>query len=320
MADLKIKIGVVREIENVNSLYIKDDNHKNDRPYDGLRIRAELEGEDFPTHYEDIPWAFPLLPKMFQSIPKVGEAVLIFYYHGTNGQRFYLGPIISQPQHNMIALKKYGTSLLSPNETEPLERISNDPNTIGSFPKSTDVAVIGRGAEDIILRTNNGSKEWTKTVSSSEIQLRAGVRSEPTNESNPNMIGNIIFNGIDPAYIQLKHKKGLASKENHEADSIINLVANRINIMSNKDDNIAHNLRDQDNMISDEKVDEIMDKLHQVPMGDKLVELLKIIKGCIMHHVHPWAGMEQCGDWGGYINKLDGYDIDSILSKYVRIS
>ena len=52
----------------------------------------------------------------------------------------------------------------------------------------------------------------------------------------------------------------------------------------------------------------------------KLVELLKIMKGCIMHHVHPWAGMEQCGDWGGYINKLHGYDIDSILSKYVRIS
>jgi hypothetical protein len=55
-------------------------------------------------------------------------------------------------------------------------------------------------------------------------------------------------------------------------------------------------------------------------MGDKLVELLKIMKGAIMHHVHPWAGMEQCGDWPGYINQLEGYDIDSILSEYVRIS
>jgi hypothetical protein len=44
------------------------------------------------------------------------------------------------------------------------------------------------------------------------------------------------------------------------------------------------------------------------------------MKGAIMHHVHPWAGMEQCGDWPGYIKKLDGYDIDSILSEYVRIS
>ena len=171
-----------------------------------------------------------------------------------------------------------------------------------------------------MLRANNGSGELTDSVNESEIQLRAGIRSEATNESNPNMIGNIIFNGTDPAYIQLKYKKGLAKKQNQESNSIINMVANRINIMSNKDDNIAHNLRDQNLMIADEKMDEIMSQLHQVPMGDKLVELLKIMKGCIMHHVHPWAGMEQCGDWGGYINKLDGYDIESILSKYVRIS
>ena len=70
----------------------------------------------------------------------------------------------------------------------------------------------------------------------------------------------------------------------------------------------------------EEKMDEIMNSLHQVPMGDKLVELLKIMKGCIMHHVHPWAGMEQCGDWSGFIKKLEKFDIPSILSKYVRIS
>ena len=194
-----------------------------------------------------------------------------------------------------------------------MERISDNKNTNGSFPKANDIAVVGRGGEDVILRYNDNTKE-------SEIQLRAGIRGEATNEPNPNMVGNIIFNGTDPAYIQMKYKVGLASKQDHEANSIINMVANRINIMSNKDDNIAHNLRDQDDMISAEKMDEIMENLHQVPMGDKLVELLKIMKGCIMHHVHPWAGMEQCGDWGGYINKLDGYDIDSILSKYVRIS
>lgn len=313
MDDLNMRLAKVREVESINSTYLDDEKHKHDRPFDGLRIRAEFEGEDFPTRIEDIPWAFPFLPKTFQSIPKVGEAVIILYRGGNNGQRYYIGPIISQPQFNTFARKKYATSLLKPNESDPLERISDNSNTNGSFPKSSDVAIVGRGSEDVILRYNDDTKE-------SEIQLRSGIRTEPTNESNPNMIGNIIFNGTDPSYIQLKYKKGLATKQDQEANSIINLVANRINIMSNKDDNIAHNLRDQDDMISDEKVDEIMGNLHQVPMGDKLVELLKVMKGCIMHHVHPWAGMEQCGDWGGYINKLDGYDIDSILSKYVRIS
>lgn len=118
----------------------------------------------------------------------------------------------------------------------------------------------------------------------------------------------------------MKHKVGLASKKDHAANSMVNVVANRVNIMSNKDDSISHNLGDKDTLVNEEKIDDIMDNLHQVPKGDKLVELLNIMKGCILHHVHPWAGMEQCGDWSGYINKLNGYDIDSILSDYVRIS
>lgn len=319
MSKLKLQIGEVMEVENIYSSYIKDDDHKLDKPYDGLRIRAKLPN-DKTNDTKLIPWAFPLMPKVFQSIPKVGEAVLILNEDNKDSQRYYIGPIISQQQYNTYALKKFGTSLLKTHDTDPLERISNDDSTVGAFPKPTDVAIVGRGSEDIILRTNDGNEELTDAVNESEIQLRAGIRGEPTNSSNPNFIGNIIFNGTDPAYIQLKYKSGLATKENHEANSVINMVANRINIMSNKDDNVSHNLRDQNYMIADNKMDEIMDNLHQVPMGDKLVELLKIMKGCIMHHVHPWAGMEQCGDWGGYINKLDGYDIDSILSKYVRIS
>lgn len=316
MSEFRLILAKVREIEDVNSSYIDDELHELDKPYDGLRIRAEIEGMDYPKNNEPkyLPWAFPLLPKTFQSIPKVGESVLLLYDASTNGQRYYIGPVISQPQFNTFSDPKNGTSLIqTPKHNKPLERVSNNDSTKGAYPKSSDVAVIGRGAEDMLLRYNKSTKE-------SEIQLRAGVRGEPTNDPNPNMVGNIIFNGTDPAYIQLKYKNGLTKKKEQQANSIINMVANRINIMSNKDENIAHNLKDKNHMIADEKMDEIMKQLHQVPMGDKLVELLKIMKGCIMHHVHPWAGMEQCGDWGGYINKLDGYDIESILSKYVRIS
>ena len=317
MSKLIIEIAKVREIENDNSSYIKDGQHETDKPFGGLRVRAIIEGKDMPKNNESeyIPWAFPLLPKTFQSIPKIGESVLLIYDAETNGQRYYIGPIISQPQFNTECKDNNARSLINDpkKHNAPLERISNNSDTKGSFPNPSDVAIIGRGSEDILLRYDKNTKE-------SEIQLRAGIRKEPTNDDNPNMIGNIIFNGIDPSYIQLKYKNGITKKDGQEANSIINMVANRINIMSNKDDNIAHNLNDKNHMILDEKMDEIMDNLHQVPMGDKLVELLKIMKGCIMHHVHPWAGMEQCGDWGGYINKLDGYDIDSILSKYVRIS
>ena len=230
-----------------------------------------------------------------------------------NSQRYYIGPIISQPQYQYKNNYDDATTMLKGEMHEPIASIDTNPDTKGSFPKQTDVAVVGRGAEDVILK-------YDKSTNTSEVDLRAGIRGEPTNSDNKNMIGNIIFNGKDPAYIQLKRKEGIATKENNSANSLANVVANRINIMSNKDDSIAHNLCDKDTLVNEEKMDDIMDNLHQVPKGDKLVELLNIMKGCILHHVHPWAGMEQCGDWSGYINRLNDYNIDSILSDYVRIS
>lgn len=320
MNELRINIGEVVDIENEFSTYIKDDKHKNDRPFDGLRIRAKLPYDD-TNDKKHIPWAFPLLPKSFQSIPQIGESVLVFNDGSIEGQRYYIGPIISQPQFNSYAPKKLATSLLDSNEVDPLGMVSNNPDTTGSFPKSSDVALVGRGLEDIILRANGTSDSSNmNNVNESEILLRTGVRTEPLNDPNPNMIGNIIFNGIDPAYIQLKYMKGLTGKRDQEANSIINLVANRINIMSNKDDDIAHNIRDNECMIPNDKMDDIMSNLHPVPKGDDLVYLLNVMKMAILGHVHPWAGMQQCGDWGGYVKKLEDYDPNTILSKYVRIS
>lgn len=302
--NFSISIGTVKDIENVNS---KDG-------YDGLRARVQLDTDGNINDINDLPWAFPLLPKVFQSVPKKGEAVFVFMKDEGDkhaNQRYFIGPIISQPQYFTQCNRDNATVLLDSHKNNPIGKISNVDETRGAFPVQDDIAVIGRGKEDIILRYANET---------SEVDIRAGIRGEATNSKDPNIIGNVIFNDTDPAYIQLKYKKGLATSEKNRANSIINMVANRINIMSNKDENIAHNLNNKNMLVSETKMDEIMDNLHQVPMGDKLVELLEIMKGAIMHHVHPWAGMEQCGDWSGFINQLDGYDINSILSEYVRIS
>lgn len=317
MSNLFVSVGTVIEIENTNSNYNEDGNHDKDQPYDGLRVRVRLDGESSGSKSKGgknyLPWAFPLLPKTFQSIPKEGEGVIVFHDGSKNGQRYYIGPIISQPQFNTYSSKKNGTSLLLSNDTKPLERMSKYSETNGSFPKSSDVAIVGRGGEDVILRHDNNKQ-------SSEIQLRAGVRKEPTNSQDVNLRGNIIFNGIDPAYIQLKYKKGLSARESTEANSLINVVANRINIISNKDNNVSDYLQDKNSMISDENIPKIMENLHQVPKGDNLIKLLEILKGCILYHVHPWAGMPQCGDWKNYINELEKFNMNSILSQYVRIS
>ena len=299
MDEVVFKIGKVREVENV---YSKEGT-------DGMRVRAEL-SQDKVNKIEDIPWAFPLLPKVFHVVPKVGEAVLVFTDLSNNNvtQRYYIGPIISQPQYMEYNGKENALSNLKSGFFKVIEKISNYDATRGSFPKNEDVAVVGRGSEDVTLKYDNASKK-------SEVDLRAGIRKASSFGDNA-LIGNVIFNDVDPAYIQLKYKNGMTK----DASSVVNIVADRINIMSNKDNNVSDSIHDKDSLVKDEDMEKVMDKLHQVPMGDKLVELLKVMKGAIMHHVHPWAGMEQCGDWSGFINKLEGYDIDSILSDYVRIS
>ena len=97
---------------------------------DGLRIKARLQ-QDSITSVKDLPYAFPLLPKTIQSVPKVGECVLITTSQLGNNQsnRYYIGPIISQPQFNYKDEYEYGRgsaiSLLQGSDTSPLEKISN---------------------------------------------------------------------------------------------------------------------------------------------------------------------------------------------------
>lgn len=304
MNEVVLKIGTVREVENV---YSKDS-------ADGLRIRAELI-DDKAQNLEDVPWAVPLLPKVFHVVPKVGEAVVVVSDVANNprAQRYYLGPIISQPQYMAYTDNDDAMSTSKNTRYNPIEKISNFDATRGSFPNNDDVALVGRGSEDVTLKYDEGNKK-------SEVNLRAGIRKEPSKSGFNGLFGNVMFNDIDPAYIQLKYKNNLATKQDHSVSSMINMVADNINLISNKDNNVSDSIHDKDMLIKDEDSDKVMDKLHQVPMGDKLVELLTIMRGAIMHHVHPWAGMEQCGDWAGFINMLEKYDIDSILSKYVRVS
>jgi len=304
MGKLIMKLGYVVDVEDVFS---KDN-------ADGLRIKFTPEPPDDEYDVDKLDWCFPLMPKAFQSIPKIGECVLIVYDETDNErtQKYYLGPVVSQPQFHEFSSFNDGMTLLKGGKNKPLKSLSNFSQTNGSFPKNEDVAMIGRGKEDVILRYDEKG--------TSEVDIRAGIRYKDENNPEKALKYNVIFNDVDPAYIQLKYSPGIATGEKNQANSVINVVADRINIMSNKDSNVSDHIHDRDELVKEEKMDDVMNKLHQVPKGDKLVELLELMKGALLHHVHPWAGMEQCGDWSGYIKKLEGYNINSVLSDYVRIS
>ena len=68
---------------------------------DGERIKVRMSPEDDRKNDNELPYAFPLLPKLLHIKPKIGEAVLIILTDAGNGDsiRYYIGPIISQPQY-----------------------------------------------------------------------------------------------------------------------------------------------------------------------------------------------------------------------------
>lgn len=281
---------------------------------DGLRVKIRI-GSDGDEPLENIPYAFPLLPKTFQSVPKEGEGAFVITMLSGNkeSQRLYIGPIISQPQFQENCDYTFGrgnaTSLLEGGYVEPLGRISNDESTWGSFPNVEDVAVVGRGSQDIIMRNN-------KNTSSNEIDIRCGIRDYPSTQDE-NIVGKVVFNSVDPAYIQLKYKKSLTNENLQESNSMINLVADKINIISNQDEN-KFKLTNTEELINEGDLDDIMSKLHRLPHGDTLVELLDLIIKAILTHEHPWAGLPPI--IYNYTKEISEYKLEKILSKHVRIS
>jgi len=286
---------------------------------DGLRIKVRIE-QDGTTPLENIPYAFPLLPKTFQSVPKRGEGAFIIttMSDSKESQRYYIGPIISQPQFQEKCDYSYGRgnalSLIKGGTIEPLEKISNYRETFGAFPNVEDVAMVGRGSQDIIMKNINES--------SNEIDIRCGIRNDSTlgdKKNGETMVGKVVFNKLDPAYIQLKYKRGITKETDQEANSVLNMVADKINIISNKDVN-GFNLTDYDQLIKEEELDDIMSKLHQIPHGDTLIKLLRVMIYAIITHIHPYAGIppsivsytKESAEWLG--------NLETILSKHVRIS
>lgn len=301
MGSFIIKEGQVELIEN---------NNEYTNQTSGNRIKVRL-SEDRQTSIESLPWCFPLLPKAFQSIPKVGECVLVIASETDNiySNRFYIGPVISQPQYNEYCPYNYGRGpalslLQGGNDGHILEKISKYDETRGAFPKSEDVAIIGRTSEDIILKDG-------------EIDIRSGVRGEPFGDDE-NLKGKVIFNSLNPSYIQLKFKNALTKKEGQEASSIINLVADKINLISHKDIN-AFNLTDKEQMIKEEELDEIMSKLHELPYGDLLVKYLKIMQDAFLTHGHNFGPATPPINANSTL-LLRNIDFDKILSPNVRIS
>lgn len=256
--------------------------------FDGDRIKVFVKGVD-PTKFvlDDIPYAFPLLPKQFYIKPKVGETVLCFVQGDSfNDNRFWIGPIISQPHKldfdSMAALSFLNAGMIGP-DIAP----STNPNNAGVQLEDNDVGLQGRGSTDVIVKPN-------------EVRIRAGKSLDMRT-----------LNIENPSYMQVKYNR-------NSNEGSVNIVSDNINLLSHKSID-KFNLVDSKKLISDDEYAKILEKAHQLPFGDKLVEFLDIFMKAFSTHVHAYHGLPP--DLTQIeIKNLLSYDINKILSQNIRIN
>jgi len=260
-------------------------------------IKVFLLPEDADKTVNELPDAFPLLPKMFRVKPNVGEGVFVLttIANDGNSQRGYIGPVISQEHKIYKDDYKDGADSFfrgGPN-FDKVKEIK------GVFSKPDDVIVRGRKNTDIIL-------------SDDDIRIRAGVKL--CNPSNPY---DIKFNEVNPGYIKLKyHEKALPNGP----QSTTTIVSDKINLLQNGKGDF--NLTDKENLISDEELKKVIDSAYKLPYGEKLVEFLKLFVDCFAQHSHPFPMDPPYKKYltGLQSERLKLLDNGELLSDTVRIN
>lgn len=250
------------------------------------RIKVRIKGPrnvggDDGIPDEELPWAFPMVPKFVSTQPKVGEGVFIFVFSQDkqHADRVYLGPIISQPQqlnydpYYYSALAGFTFSNAAPNVS-----VAKIPQINGVFPNPEDISIQGRFNTDIIQKRN-------------EIVLRAGKFEEiKPDKVNPYPFK---FNAKTQGYIQIKNDVIVTPKSDNQAEekgTVTNIVSSKINLLTHKNGSPRFDLTNQNNLISDDELATILKDAHQMVFGDILIEYLKLLKDAFFAHVHNGNG------------------------------
>ena len=100
-----------------------------------------------------------------------------------------------------------------------------------------------------------------------------------------------------------------------KSGSVINVVANKINLVSH-DGPHTFELTNPERLISNEEQSKINNEAHPLVYGDILVEFLKLVKTYVASHIHNYHGMPAT-ELPNKLNVLN-FDLDSILNKNIN--
>ena len=279
-------------------------------PYGGNRIQVRTEYDNMIEQDEKLPYYIPFMAQFLQVIPKVGELVLVISMAPGEFEQanFYIGPIISQEdklfyEESYAAMRTTETGYIG---WGPNPRTKRDVKPT-LYPNTEDICIKGRKNTGVQLKNN-------------EVRVKAGVK--VVDDSGPKN------NTETPSFISLKYypdndyeKDGYKSTATIVADKI-NLIGthtkdpatSEIPVTQSKDPDAE----DQDNLISDSAMKELINKAHQIPYGDQLIEFLELFRTAFEKHVHPFPTMTPCKDEN--MNKVTSYKLKGMLSDNVRIN
>jgi hypothetical protein len=292
----------------------------NDDPQGMGRIKVRIpgpaqKGGDNDITTNDLAWSYPMLPKFFTSVPKVGEGVfvMILTKQKTHSDRLYFGPIIST--QDKLNLDPITTTALSPFNfalLTPPPNVNRIPALKGVFPSNDDISIQGRYNTDLIFKKN-------------EVVLRAGKFEQSTpNDNNPFPFQ---FNRTTQGYIQIRNDVQLNNTSSDDVGTVTNIVANKINLITHKDGYPRFNVTNQDDLLGNDEILKILETAHPLAFGDILIQYLKLLKNAFLNHVHNNNGLQPTDlVIGGATQdvrefKKNAEDLENrMLSKNIRIN
>ncbi len=258
-------------------------------PTQGGRIKVRIEKFDAELTNNNLPWAFPLVPKFFHIYPKVGELVRVFIedIRYPERGRFWVGSIISQPHKIGFDSIYTAQSTTDIPLSNPEKALNTYPEAEGVFPNIEDVGIIGRENTDVILKDN-------------QLTIRTGKHER------------------DNIY-KLNKKNPATLTQTFEYDENDNLISSTV-ILSDKIALISHDgiPKFKAHELNKEERKKIFEEAHPMPRGDVLVEALKIIRRAIILHVHGYSGIS--ADKNNIINDLEKISFESINQKNILIN
>ena len=270
---------------------------------DGGRIKVHIIPED--EGVENDVFAFPAMPKILHIKPKINEYVLVITAIINNGhsQRYYIGPIISQPNHMIYDPWYLASTTLNRGEIKAPEQAQHTiPTTNGAYPKEEDIAIEGR-------------KNAGLQITENDARLKAGVK-----VVDPSNTYNVSFNTKNPAFVKVKyHDKEQISGDGDTYQSTTSIVGDKI-IMIGADNKQGFKVTDKNELISDEEMKKIIDTAHLLPYGDVLIQFLKLLINAFLNHTHPYNGMPPCIDPITGTQLVKDYDLNQINSDTFRVS